>query len=735
MGRMLLPLAVLLVLSTASVSIPTSALAVPPDAPSFLSSSLWHGANSVRVVDGKAYVVYGSGFAVFDVSDPANPLLLGRTYAYGGNHRVEVSWPYAFVGRDNGIRIIDVHDPKHPTEVGCYQAEEMVDFAITKNLAYVACWDGESVLQIVDFSNPAAPVLLGSCPAYGFNIAVAGKYVYMPGYHEGTCVIDVSQPDDPHLVARWDFFSFMGLRVDGNRAYCLWTSGEKKQDGGGADGGAAFGAGGVAAFGAGGLRDESGIMVYDLADPTNPVFLGEYRGTEWSREIFFHGGLAYVTDGDGCAVILDFSDPANPVVVGHMVTEGDSNDLDFAGDVAYVANGYTGLTTLDVSDPAEPQPLGSYWESGWLRGVAVDDRAAYVADAYSGLHIVDIADALRPEQISWLPLAIHPQAIALSGEYAFLGNRDAGLDVVDVGDLANPELVAHLDLPVSGIAIAGDRAYIVKDERFTTVDIHDPANPVILGGCTVPRWAWEVCVHGNFAYIGNSNVGLVVVDISDPAQPFMRGSVDTFDWMYHVVTNGSYVYADLGHNRLGVYDVTNPDAPRSIREIQLPGWLNGLQLAGDRLFAAADPGVRVYDVSMPSDPVEVGTGDGSGGWLAIRDCYVYLSGGGSFLVLGPTAAGIEGSAVDGGAAALRILASNPVGDEGKVRVQLARAGLLTVGVYDVAGRRLATLHDGWAGAGGLELHWSGAGSAPAGVYYVRASFEGRSIAQPVLKIQ
>jgi hypothetical protein len=713
MGRMLLALGILIVLS-----IPSNVFAIPPDAPSFLSSTLWHGPNSVRVLDNRAYVAYPSGFAVFDVADPANPLLLGRTYAYGGNQRVEVSWPYAFVGAECGIRIIDIRDPKHPTEVGFYQTNgELIDFAFARNLGYVECASAAGRLEVVDFGIPTAPVLLGSCPAYGFNVALAGNYVYLPAYHDGVAVVDISQPEHPHLIGRWSLGVFVGLRVHGNRAYCLWASGEKKQE-----------------AAAKGLRDESGVIVYDLSNPVQPTYLGEYQGTEWARDIFFDGGLAYLASGSGTATILDFSEPANPVVVGHLITEGNSADLDFANHVAYLADGWTGLVTVDVSDPVEPQVLGSYWEAGGLYGLAVDGRAGYIADGTFGLHVVDIRNPLGPEEISRLSITAHPQEIAVSGDFVYLGQRDAGFDVVDVADLQHPELVAHLDVPVSGLAIAGGLAYVVKDDRFTSIDIHDPSSPIVLGGCAVPLWAWDVCVQGDFAYVGNSYAGLVVVDISNPARPVVRGSVDTFDWMFDVVTNGSFVYADLGHNRLGVYDVTNPDAPRSVVELQLPGWLNGLQLAGDRLFAAADPGVRVYDVSTPDNPVEVGTGEGSGGSIAIRDSFVYLAGGGSFLILGPTL-----SAIDTATAAtepdLRIFVSNPVSDEAKVRIRLAREGLLSVDVYDIGGRRLATLHDGPAVAGEHQMRWFGAEAAPAGVYYVRAAFEGRSTARPLLKIR
>jgi|GEM_PF-5996144 len=690
---MLRPLSLLSILLV--LWIPSNVSAIPPDAPSFLSSTLWSNPNSVRVLDGVAYVAYPHGLAVFDVTDPSAPLLLGRSYCGGPCGRLEIAWPYVLVGGGPGIRIFDVSDPSTPRAVGAYGVDgELIDFAFHGNLAYIVCGSGEGRLEIVDFSHPAAPVLLGSCPAAGLGIALAGNYAYLPAYHDGVVVIDVSQPAHPVLAGRWNIGIFFTLRVQGYRAYCIWNSGEKRE---GVDP-ACRTLPEKQGDRVQPLRDESGVIVYDLTNPLQPAYLGEYQGPEWSRDVYFDGGLAYVASGSGTATILDFSDPSNPVLVGRLVTGGNSADFAFQNGVAYVADGWNGLVTADVSDPSAPTLLGSYWEAGYPSDIAADDRAAYIADGTFGLHVVDTLNPLHPpKEISRLETAAHPQKVLVSGDFVYLGNREGGLDVVDVGDLGHPRPVAHLDLPVSGMAIAGDRVYVVKDDHFTSIDIHDPTHPIVLGSCTVPLWAWEVCVHGDFAYVGNSYVGLVVVDISDPAHPFRRGSVDTFDWMFEVVTDGSFVYADLGHNRLGVYDFTDPDIPRSVLELQLPGWLNQLELVGDRLFTAAGPGVRVYDVSSPGSPVEVGLANAAGGSIEIRGSFLCLVGGGSMLVLGPSAAAVEAEKAlhDG----LRILAANPVRDDGAIRLQLDRPGPLTVAVYDVAGRRIATLHDGTAAAG------------------------------------
>jgi hypothetical protein len=83
------------------------------------------------------------------------------------------------------------------------------------------------------------------------------------------------------------------------------------------------------------------------------------------------------------------------------------------------------------------------------------------------------------------------------------------------------------------------------------------------------------------------------------------------------------------------------------------------------------------------------------------------------------AAGVAPATVPGrlALAALR----NPVRGAARFALTLPADGAARGEVYDVRGRRVATLLDGWQAAGSRELAWDGAGGAGAGVYFVRVS--------------
>jgi flagellar hook assembly protein FlgD len=55
-------------------------------------------------------------------------------------------------------------------------------------------------------------------------------------------------------------------------------------------------------------------------------------------------------------------------------------------------------------------------------------------------------------------------------------------------------------------------------------------------------------------------------------------------------------------------------------------------------------------------------------------------------------------------------------------------------VYDVAGRKVATLAQGTMSAGSHEVSWNGA-KAPAGVYLYRLSFEGKTLTNRMVVVR
>ncbi|MCR4424466.1 MAG: hypothetical protein NUW10_07985, partial [candidate division WOR-3 bacterium] len=74
-----------------------------------------------------------------------------------------------------------------------------------------------------------------------------------------------------------------------------------------------------------------------------------------------------------------------------------------------------------------------------------------------------------------------------------------------------------------------------------------------------------------------------------------------------VAVSNSYAYVADGGSGLRVVDVSNPSNPVEIGHCETPGYARGVAVAGSYAYVADDyHGLRVIDVSNPSNPVERG---------------------------------------------------------------------------------------------------------------------------------
>ena len=338
-------------------------------------------AQSVALQGDYAYLALGPSLVILDVSDPANPVFVAQTalrhWLVGC---VAVSGDYAYLSSYGAVEIIDVSDPQHPVQVGIYGVcsdyycyANISGIAADGNYVYIVSthgwrmhtWNG---LHIIDVSDPANPVRMGSVGSYcGLHSAVAvrGGYAYVAS-GRGLQVIDVSNPARPSTSG------FCDLPVSGRDV--------------------AIGADGHVY-----IAGERGLHVIDVSDPANPHVTAYYETPGNAHGVVVDGTYAYVANDWGMSV-FDVSDPSNPVESGayHMRSYG--QDVAAAAGYAYVAE-LGNLRIIDVSDPEHPSETGAYCTPGNAYGVAVAGEHVYVADVWAGLHGGDISDPPNPREL------------------------------------------------------------------------------------------------------------------------------------------------------------------------------------------------------------------------------------------------------------------------------------------------------------------------------------------------
>lgn len=206
------------------------------------------------------------------------------------------------------------------------------------------------------------------------------------------------------------------------------------------------------------------------------------------------------------------------------------------------------------------------------------------------------------------------------GGIAYVACSGAGLQILDLTDPENPVLLG--EYPTSNgtmsVDVVGTVAYIADGHNgLRCLDVSDPTSPVLLGTLDFPNFIYEVVVRDGIAYITDGFIdgGLRIVDVQDPANPTLIGSFITDGFAIFMRLEGSMMYLADGSRGLKIIDVGNPANPELVADLPRRGggWTTCVEVDGGYAYVYENHSLVIYDVSDPSNPVEVGLIDMSAG--------------------------------------------------------------------------------------------------------------------------
>ena len=584
-----------------------------PELPAQVSQPAWNveyvgqiggSTNAVAIQGSYAYIGVGPRLIILDISNPALPVVVGRTQPMPGIVQdIVILNSHVYVADDNaGLRVVDISNPANPFEVGYYDTPGSAHgVTVSGSYAYVADWDaGLRVLHIADPGNPYE-VGFYDTSDQASDVELSGSHAYVVDGNEGLRVVNISNPANPYEVGFYDTpSSAVGVTISGSYAY-------------------------VADL-------ESGLRVVNISNPANPYEVGFYDtpGNTWGLAI--SGIYAYVADAYAGLRVVNIANPADPYEVGFYDTPSSAVGVTISGSYAYVANSRAGMRVITISDPANPHEVGFYDEKPNIPySVAVSGKYAYVTDWDAGLRVVDISNPANPFEVGFYDTPGHSMGVAIAGSYAYVADDYAGLRVVDISNPANPFEVDFYDTPGSarGVTISGGYAYVAdRYDGLRVVNIADPADPYEVGFYDTLGESGGVATSGSYAYVADGYDGLRVVNIANPADPYEVGFYDTLGYSYGVAISGSYAYVADGEAGLRLVNISNPANPYEVGFYDTPGHSYGIAVSGSHAYVAAGfDGLQVVDISNPADVYKVGSfGIPSHARdVVISDSYTYLA--------------------------------------------------------------------------------------------------------------
>ena len=457
-----------------------------PAAPSMIGRiTLGPQVEKMRVVGSLLYVAAGSGgLQIVDVSSPTSPRILGAASISGHAYAVTVAGNFAYVAANTAIAAVNVAVPTAPVVVGTLGATAANAAAVVSTRLYVL--DG-GLLKIIDVSNPAAPLLLSTT----------------------------------------DGFASVAIAVSGTQAFLASPSSIPPPEG--------------------------GLYVLDVSSATAPTMLGGAHGGQYpTADVAVSGSMA-VLSGQGTGMqVVNVSTPSAPSVVGILSGYGVQR-VALAGHTAYGTVTVQGnpshvdLVVVDLTVPTSPTVIGRVTLGADAKQLRVVGSLLYVAAGNGGLQIVDVSSPTSPRVIGAIGMPSTAYGVTAANGYAYVADLTS-VQVVNVSTPSRPVIVGSLTATATAAAVTGSRLYVVNGSQLLTIDVTNPASPLLLSTTTVRADYVDMCgtlVCAGARALNHSDVGggLYVLDLSVPTTPQMLSHVIVPGTIGGVAANSSMLYA------------------------------------------------------------------------------------------------------------------------------------------------------------------------------------------------
>ncbi|MBL7191963.1 T9SS type A sorting domain-containing protein [bacterium] len=586
-----------------------------------------------------------SGGCVIGVSNPGNPRFLGSCQTQAGVDETFYYEGFCYLTCEYTVEIADVSDPQAPQIVSIIEppgawARSTV---VYNNLAYITTYTG---MTIYDVSNPSNPVQLGFFPAPDvYFIDVSGNYAVIETYVEDSLkIIDISDPSDPVQAGSF----YLGedevcghIRSNGDYFYiALDTYGQSLY--------------------------EYGILILDISDPANPVIAGNF-GEKFSY-LYFYDNYLYTKSGYKGFVVYEISDPVEPQEMGRYHRLGPKETI-IKDDFAFVLNNIAGIQVLDVSDIYNPFEVEFYYAPGRASEMKNEGDYIYLADDEGGLRIIDISDPYNlTEAGSYYYPGIEYDCVELKDNYA-ITTGDKSLVILDV---SNPDSVFEVNsvtLQTGSsnweLELMGDYAVLAIQDSIHILDISDPLHFNVVGSCQISITQNGLEVENSYAYINDfSPGGLSIVNLEDPTHPFEEYFILEGMMIEDLEVDGDYCYLACYYNStFKIYDLSDPANPIEIGDYNTGGNGRAMTVIDSFAFFGTDHSLFIFDCS---DYVSAGKTEEAGNPATFELLPVY---------------------------------PNPFNASTAISYQLLAVSYVNLTIYDVTGREVARLVDGFRPAG------------------------------------
>ncbi len=187
------------------------------------------------------------------------------------------------------------------------------------------------------------------------------------------------------------------------------------------------------------------IMVYDIADPSNPVEMPPITGQTSDIEAL----KCELKSGNSVDVLWTHANSYqygnyNNIWLGSYAYNFPNavGGFDIVDTLLFVTGEQRGLYITNRNDG---NIISTVNTPGTAIDVKVYENFAYVADKEYGFSVIDISDITQPELVYTRDTSGHAQRIDVEGDYLVVASGGGGVYLFDISDRAHPEFADRWD--------------------------------------------------------------------------------------------------------------------------------------------------------------------------------------------------------------------------------------------------------------------------------------------------
>jgi len=526
-----------------------------------------------------------------------------------------------------------------------------VAISVDEKTAYIAGW--ESGLQIIDISNPDAPIIIGAVDAIGTAYSIKlfpdGNRALIGALEDGIKIIDISEPKHPLVIGSMETIQAraVALSNDGTKAY---------------------------------IADNASLKIVDITDPTALKIIGnlDLDGTILGITLSSDGKTAFLVGDEINLQIINIEESASPFSVNRIENRGLFTSIVLSKDNTKAFVSSNGVFEIfDISDFLSPSLIGEYYKlkQSDLTNLVLssDETKVYAADYYQGISVIDIRNLAHPVEVASYD-SYRALAVQLSSDEtkAFVSGGEE-LTILDLNEHVVQSFTAtvstdtkgktflgtlHMSLnhnvsPESLILIGqGSEKFTIKSTgelyvapdavfdyltpsytlsvvakngktRYLFANINIAITPFIssfqLPDGDIHVETWDVYLSSEYtkAFITTYR-GLIIMDISNPSELSYLGQIMTSEMIRDFELSVDEQMAFTIYNSMSSYnnssfqilDIRDPAKPSVMSTLEIPYRSVELtcSLDGKKVFIVdSQVGLHIIDVSDPMHPFLVST--------------------------------------------------------------------------------------------------------------------------------